>query len=410
MEYISIKQAAESWGITERQVQNLCKSGKINGAKQIGRVWMIPDGAKKPVDRRTKSGKTTSHTQTLRDNPLLIYTDLYQTAGTADEVIASLKSQAKEARIMKSQLEYIRGNTDYTYEHSRYFLDTHSDFNTVVGAGIQLALCAIWRGDVYMWRKARQHIYEAPCENESDRQLLTFWLAATDSFIYDTTEFPEWFKKGIFDYIPADSFCSARMFYVKYLFICAHELAGGKIKLKDVERFGLMRTMPHIVEPMISQAKIEKTIIPEIYLHLMAATVYHNLGTDDKAIPHIDTAISLCLPDKLYGALVEYRTNLDTLLDDRLALADKTAMKRVSELHKKMISGWIHLHNILLERNISVKLSTREREAARLAAFGFKNKEIAKRMNVSETTARSHIISALNKVGANKTSELGLYV
>ena len=51
------KQLAIEWGLTERNINYLCKAGKINGAIKVGRSWQIPDDAKKPVDGRLSSGK-----------------------------------------------------------------------------------------------------------------------------------------------------------------------------------------------------------------------------------------------------------------------------------------------------------------------------------------------------------------
>lgn len=52
--YISIKEASASWGISERRIQKLCKDNRIQGAKRFGRSWMIPMGASKPKDERKK--------------------------------------------------------------------------------------------------------------------------------------------------------------------------------------------------------------------------------------------------------------------------------------------------------------------------------------------------------------------
>lgn len=38
MEYMSITQAAEKWGITPRRIQVLCKAERIPGAIRIGYV------------------------------------------------------------------------------------------------------------------------------------------------------------------------------------------------------------------------------------------------------------------------------------------------------------------------------------------------------------------------------------
>ncbi len=52
MDYITAKQAAEKWRITDRQVRILCAAGKIKDAKHAGRSWLIPADAPKPEDGR----------------------------------------------------------------------------------------------------------------------------------------------------------------------------------------------------------------------------------------------------------------------------------------------------------------------------------------------------------------------
>ncbi|MCF0132680.1 MAG: DNA-binding protein [Blautia sp.] len=56
MEYLSISQTAEKWGITRRRIQVLCSQDRIPGAIRIGPVWAIPADAEKPSDARIKSG------------------------------------------------------------------------------------------------------------------------------------------------------------------------------------------------------------------------------------------------------------------------------------------------------------------------------------------------------------------
>ena len=57
MEYLSIKQTSERWGLSPRRIQVLCANGRIEGAVRIGYAWAIPNEAEKPVDARVKSGK-----------------------------------------------------------------------------------------------------------------------------------------------------------------------------------------------------------------------------------------------------------------------------------------------------------------------------------------------------------------
>lgn len=56
VDYISVKQAAEQWGISDRRVRVLCEQGKIGDVIKQGRSWLIPADTVKPVDGRTLRG------------------------------------------------------------------------------------------------------------------------------------------------------------------------------------------------------------------------------------------------------------------------------------------------------------------------------------------------------------------
>jgi len=42
MDYITAKEAAEKWGISQRRVQHLCEQGRVAGAVRLGWAWAIP--------------------------------------------------------------------------------------------------------------------------------------------------------------------------------------------------------------------------------------------------------------------------------------------------------------------------------------------------------------------------------
>lgn len=57
MKYISIKEVSEKWQISDRRIRVLCGEGRIEGAVKIGRNWLVPEDAVKPVDAREKEKK-----------------------------------------------------------------------------------------------------------------------------------------------------------------------------------------------------------------------------------------------------------------------------------------------------------------------------------------------------------------
>lgn len=54
MEYMTPRQAAEKWNVSQRRVQIMCAQNRIEGVFKLGDAWAIPANTIKPVDRRKK--------------------------------------------------------------------------------------------------------------------------------------------------------------------------------------------------------------------------------------------------------------------------------------------------------------------------------------------------------------------
>ena len=57
MDYMTLKETSEKWGVSVRQINYYCAGGRIHGAVKMAGVWLLPKDAEKPVDMRTKQGK-----------------------------------------------------------------------------------------------------------------------------------------------------------------------------------------------------------------------------------------------------------------------------------------------------------------------------------------------------------------
>ncbi len=407
-DYIKLKEAAQKWGVSERRVQALCGKNKIYGAVRMGRDWMIPSNAEKPIDGRTKAGRKERGDVLINDMPLprktpfLYMTDLYSIPGSAEECIANLSDNHEAQVLFAAEVAYSRGEIDKVYESAKYLLEKHSGFYAVLSAGMLLALCAIWHGDIDMWRKAKIHIAEAPAKNDNDRDIMSFSITAVDSMLYDVANFPEWFKIGCFEPLHKDSLPAAKVYYAKYLYASAYAVATKQIELDGIQGLTLMGLLPATLEPMISQAVADNSVIAEIYLRMICAVIYHYSGNDAQAIRHIDKAIGLALPDKLYGLFAEYCRTLDSLLESRLCLASPEAWKEVEALYKVYNAGWSRLSGSVRGRTIITTLSRKEREVAKLAAFGMQNNEIAEKLKMSLSGVKQAIRIVSEKTGAGR--------
>jgi len=408
MDYLKIEEVSKKWGISARRVQTMCAEGHIEGAVRFGRAWMIPKTTRKPTDRRTKAGRQERSDMLNADLPLprktpfLHMSDLYSIPGTADESILRLADNHEAQVLFAAGVAYSRGEIDSVYDSANYLLKKHSGFYAILSAGMLLALCAIWRGDLAMWRQAKIHIAEAPAKTEHDRDIILFSITAVDSMLYNVASFPEWFKVGNFETLHKDALPAAKVFYAKYLYAIGYGVATKEVELEGIGGLGLMSLLPGTIEPMISQAVADNSIIAEIYLRMTCAVIYHTAGNDPQATRHIDRAIALALPDRLHGLLAEYCRTLDNLLEERVRLADIDAWDKISALYKRYNAGWTKLSGSVRGKNLATTLSKKEREVAKLAAFGMQNAEIASKLNMSLSGVKQAIRIVSEKTGVGR--------
>lgn len=410
MQYITAAQAAEKWDLTVRRVQDMCRKNMIHGTVRWGRDWMIPADAHRPTDRRKKEiqSKEKDHAQLPRKNPAIALSNIYNTPGTADRVALQMPEYPKASELFRAQIAFFRGDSKTSVALAEELLQSFCGHDLQIGCGIILAKNAVFSGDLELWERARQIIQTAACHNTRDRYAVDFWIGAVESEIRETGTFPLWFARGRFDVLPGDSFPGARLYYLRYLFLVGHEFAMGHRGQSDAQ--SKMSLFPCVAEPLIAQNHKEGALVSEIYTRLICAASYHDIGEDASAIHHLDIAISLALPDKLYMPLAEYRRQLDFLLDERVNMVDPEAARQVKRLNKTFITGWTQLHNTVRGRVVTSELTAREREVVKHAAFGLSNKDIAERLHISVNTVKQSLRTAMDKTGAIRRSELSEYL
>ncbi|MCR5368961.1 helix-turn-helix domain-containing protein [Eubacterium sp.] len=54
MEYYTVKEMGEKWGVSSRMVNVYCSTGRIPGAIKKGNLWLVPEDAIKPENQRRK--------------------------------------------------------------------------------------------------------------------------------------------------------------------------------------------------------------------------------------------------------------------------------------------------------------------------------------------------------------------
>ena len=105
MDYMTLKEASEKWGVSIRQINYYCAGGRIPGAVKVATIWLIPKDAEKPVDMRTKQGKEqTMHTILYVEDDLSLIDGLQYTLEASGYMVDNAKT-------VKEALALFRKNT-----------------------------------------------------------------------------------------------------------------------------------------------------------------------------------------------------------------------------------------------------------------------------------------------------------
>lgn len=398
MDGISTKEAAAAWGVSARLVQRMLANGRIPGAKKCGDVWLIPRDAEKPADprkaRKLGASAQPEHPHLLpRRCATLTFSTLYDRPGRADAIAASLADDENAHALFTAELSYLRGDAQRAASVARALLEKTACFDTRLGCLVTLANAAMYTGDYAAWCAARDGISETECFGESEEIARDCCLASADSALYDRRNFPDWLKIGCFDALPKDGFPAARHLYAKYYTVSRASFAS----------------LPAL-EPLCSQTRAEGAVGAELYLRLVVAAGCHDGGDQARAAFHVSRALDLALPDGLIAPLAEARRNIGTLFDDMLRARDTAAFRAVCALWDTLMPAWTSLYQKRMGRTLPVELTLREMEAAKYAAEGLSNEQIAATMHISVNTVRSHIRAAMQKTGLQSRDAFAEYL
>lgn len=410
MNMITVQQAAENWGLSVRYVQVLCKKGRLPGAVKFGLNWMIPADAKRPKDGRYKESKAESNAIPKIvmpvQSPLMIMSPFYSKPGEADKCIESLSDTPETQALFAGEIAFIQGNIPKALELVLPLFQVEADFYGALNVGMLISALAVWKNDDALWKKGRERISSAPCTSDTERSIRDMWLEITDSAIPENRQNLNAFSWTEFNKLPDDSIPIYLFYYAKHMHRIGIDVAREEAALPDIQGMGVLRMFPYLAEPLIAQVHNREAVLSEIYLHFLCADAYNKIGAKEKSEQHLDIAVSLCLPDKLYGVLAEHRGLMSNALDEFLERKDREAAKRVKKLEKETYANWMGM----VKQIPDFGLSDRQKEIAGLASIGLSNEEIAARLQISCNTVKSTITMIMNKTGASKRSEFASYI
>lgn len=398
MEYITVREAAEKWMISERLVQKYCAEGRVKGADKFGRSWKIPKNAVKP-EKTPKQFDATA--KNLKESSFVILSDLMPLMnasfkpGECKIYIENMEDGPRK-EIALAEYYYFTGKSEKTVKIAELYLDS-TDLALKLSACLICAYANLTIGRIHKARYSLAEVKKIFTSTEPDIPPI---FRAGEAFIA--------FTAAVLLHLPLPKeIPPIREFLsilppglqVFALYVQAHYTY---LKEEYEKSIGIIETA------LALQEKIYP--IPNIYLYLAAVMDYMSLKQPDKAREYLLAAWELASPDDLIEAFGEHHGLLGGMLEAVIKPNWPKDFKRIIDITYRFSEGWRKVHNPITGHEVADNLTTTEFAAAMLAARGWTNQEIGSHMNISVNTVKSYISTALQKLNIEHRKDLKKYM
>ncbi len=395
MAYINITTAAENWGITPRRVQELCKTGAIDGATRFGRAWMIPDTAEKPADGRKKEikGNALAAAAPLRTAMPLLNTP-YE-PGNAKKA-AEAMSDPDSRSIALGEYFYFSGHSARASDYVEPYL-THED--------LALRLSACW---IYAYANLALNRIDNARLALAQLQAVLASLDETIPPAHQALAVCISTGASVLLHLPLPKILSPLKQYIHKmpaglrLFVLYIEAHHSYLNEQYGAAIGIAETALALESELYP--------IPSIYLHLVATMGYINLRHVEQARDHLLEAWKIAQPDDMIEAFGEHHGLLGGMLEAVIKKEYPEDFARVIAITYSFSAGWRKIHNPDTGHTVADDLTTTEFAIAMLAARDWSNKEIASHLGISVNTVKLHVSSALQKLSISQRKELAKFM
>lgn len=395
--YLSIREAAEKWGVSERRINQYCTQGRIAGAEQFGGTWAIPENAKKPEDPRRRKKQLVVHKKPRKQKLFPDFMPLMNTPfepGYCVQTIENMRPGPKKD-IALAEYHYFSGQAEKAMRETEGYL-TAQDSAVRLSACWIFAYSCLTMGRIDHARRALQQIKNTLADGGKTSPA----VRAMEAFVA--------FAAAVLLHLPLPEEMPPTQTFLPLLppgvrafalYVQAHYLY-----LKEQYAYSA-----GIVEAALAMGASEYPI-SAIYLHLVAVMNYMSLRQTAQAQSHLLQAWQIARPDDLIEAFGEHHGLLGGMLEAVIRPEWPEDFHRIIDITYRFSWGWRRVHNPVTGHDVADDLTTTEFALAMLAARNWTNQEIAQYLNLSVNTVKHHLSKAMKKLNVSHRQDLKQYM
>lgn len=383
MEFISVKEAAKRWGISERRVRDFCSEGKIEGAQHQGRMWLIPLEADRPEDGRI-SRQECSEPDTCRFK----CGHIVMTRAMAMQDIL----EGEEKELQELGQAYLSYEANRVIELAKALEKKTTSRIIKAGCYYYWAFSGILTGSYREWQQAMELFaaLPAPSLGEQKHKELLMYSVLGASYFFDNI--PEWLAKGDFSGLSKDALAHAINIYMYHRFInFQHRSPKFEAPVYNI--------LAQVVEQ-------SRSYVAEIYNNIYLGIGYRNVLDNEQMQQCYDRAVLLAKEHNCYTPIICFYNLGGTYMDKTIFRLWPAKYDWLVARARELKVNFYRLQNYMTTEMPLQCLSVRELEVAEYAANGASNKEIASFLGLSVYTVKEIMSEILQKTGAERRKDL----
>jgi len=387
VEFETVIETAKRLGVNVRTVQKWAAAGKIFGAKKVGRDWLIPSDAQHPgkqIDENDKGQKI------VTGIPLPLLNSNFEPGHCLDFI--NLIENEDDRNIALSEYYYYLGDAQKSAEISEPYLSSDNQ-----RLRFSAALCSLFAN----LSLERVHLCDFAAEliksdfTKSSESDYTPEYRALGVFAVSTVETQFHIEKGIappleehIHFLP-----SGLKIFACYLLAYKAYLQKDYNRSLGICEIGLC--LPAHTYPLA-----------KAHLHIVAVMALMNLLRTDEAMMHIDASWQLLKEDNFIMPYVEHHGMLHGMIEKYFKKNHPEVLKKILYTTSLFNGGWYDIYNKQANKKLEKGLTTTEFTVAMLFNRGWRVKEIAHHMELSERTIKNYLQVVYEKLGISGRKEL----
>lgn len=383
---MNVAAAATRWGVHVRSVQAWCREGRIEGARRLGRTWLIPARAARPADRRGKQEAVADPPRAAEISPAACLDCL----GLGEAGLRALLPPGDRRRLLCAELAKLRGDTARSLDLAE---GIGGDSPRRAGALLCIFGAAGARGDsdrALAALRELEALHAARGLDEASRVRVETARAVAAVSLYVREGLPDWLVRGDFSGVPKDCLPMALYAWAKYL-------------------HGAGETRQMLGAAVAASARGGGGVV-ELYLRLMAVVALVDLNRRDEAREHATRAVRQALPHGFLVPFAEHLAPAGGVIEAVFRTERPDLLSRLMADHNALWRGWATTRNAVLQGGLHLGLTARERQVAHLIIDSRTNEEIAARLDISPAGVKQHVRNILIKLGVRRRREIARFV